>query len=607
LSGIAAVYDLQRPAGNQAIERLTGALRAFGPDRQRTWSDGPVALGHTLLETTPEDAHDNQPLTLDGRCWIVADARIDARDELIGKLQEKAETDLHALPDSALILHAWMAWKERCVEFLLGDFAFIIWDAQRQVLFCARDHFGVRPLFYARAGNRLLFSSAVAPLRQQVDTSALNELAIADFLLFAYGKDETTTTFEAIRRLPPAHFARIDAGGITVKGYWNLPFEEPLRYKDPREYVDSFREVLDVAVRDRVRTPAGKPVSIFLSGGLDSSAIAASAVKQNAKLTAFTYSFEHLIRHEEPHYSRLVAQRLGLPQEIVPGGRRAFDRFAEPGFLPDEPVNEPFLAATRDLHRRIAQTSRIVLTGNVGDEVLRKGSHYARYALRNGRSFELLRDSIWFIAAKRSLPRLGLRSALQRNLGMPLPGKWLPQMPSWIRPEFIQRLDLAERWRTIFFHSLDHPLNPDACDAVFANRYSHRMQEFVPDLSGAPLEFRHPFLDLRLIRYCLRLPAFPYTVDKEVVRRAFRDELPREIITRPKTGMFEDNLAGSLRHAPLVLALSSEVCNWVDSKKLKEALASAESQMTTWFHIRPIVLDYFLDSYKLNQKEKKTA
>jgi len=201
---------------------------------------------------------------------------------------------------------------------------------------------------------------------------------------------------------------------------------------------------------------------------------------------------------------------------------------------------------------------------------------------------------------------MGLRSALLRRDSVPVAGKTIPPMPSWLKPEYIQRLDLARRWRTVFSRSLSHPWSPEPCDALFANPYSHRMEEYVPDLSGAPVEFRHPFLDLRLIRYSLRLPAFPYLVNKEVMRRSFRDELPCEIISRPKTPMFEDNLAASLRKSTLP-SLSGEVCNWVDAQKLEDALASAASEMSSWTQIRPFVLNYFLQTYQLSNNEEKTA
>ncbi|HEY2016587.1 MAG TPA: asparagine synthase-related protein [Bryobacteraceae bacterium] len=607
MSGIAAVLDFGGTDCRAAVERLTLANAAFGPDRHKVWSGGRVALGHAMLETVPESADEVQPLTFDNRCWITADARLDGRADLIGKLRGFARLDLDPLPDSALILQAYLVWGKRSVEFLLGDFAFVIWDAPRQTLFCARDHFGLKPLFYARTAKRILFSSSQAALRNEVDTDAVDELAIADFLLFAYKQDQSATSYRAIRKLPPAHTARIGLdGNVKVCPYWELPIEEPVRYKRAEDYVENFRELFSVAVRDRLRTPVGLPPAVLLSGGLDSCAIAASAVAHSAtSVAAFTFTFDNLVRHEEPHYSRLAAGHLGIPQVMMAAGDQpAFHRFDEPGFLPGEPLNEPFLAATQSGYRRISATSRVVLTGNCGDEVLQNSAEYPAYALRHGRRWELLRDTAGFVRRHRRLPRLGVRTAIRRKTGIGVSPGYQPEFPSWLKPEYVARLDLAARWREIFSRPHLHPSHPEAHDALSAIPWRHGMEEFAPDLTGAPLEFRHPFLDLRLVQYALRLPAFPYCVGKQVLRSAFEKVLPPAILERPKTLMTDDPLCASLRRwgvprpSPATAAI-------VDREKLEKSLQTL-SPANAWVDIRPLVLDYFLLSTSMD-KGRKTA
>src|SRR6185369_13725568 len=176
-----------------------------------------ASLGHTLLRTTEESTHERQPLSLDGKVWIVADARIDARQELIAGLRAGEQEVEAAVPDVELILRAWHVWGESCVEHLLGDFAFAIWDAGRRRLFCARDQMGVRPFFYACPGRGVIFSNTLDCIRRHPAVSCrLNDLAIADFLLFDANQDPATTVFAEIQRLPPAHTAVWDERGLVL-------------------------------------------------------------------------------------------------------------------------------------------------------------------------------------------------------------------------------------------------------------------------------------------------------------------------------------------------------------------------------------------------------
>jgi len=140
MSGIAGIVNFDgAPIDRDLLQRLTMSMTFRGPDAQATWIDGHVGFGHTLLRTTYEAETEQQPLTLDGKVWLTADARIDG---------VRATSN-----DAELILQAYETWKTDCAKHLIGDFAFAIWDTTTRTLFCARDHFGVKPFYYARAGN----------------------------------------------------------------------------------------------------------------------------------------------------------------------------------------------------------------------------------------------------------------------------------------------------------------------------------------------------------------------------------------------------------------------------------------------------------------------
>src|SRR5260221_9164426 len=167
MSGIVGMLNLDGgPVDGRLLSRMTEYLTFRGPDRQHVHVAKNAGLGHALLKVTEESEHDDQPLTLDGRQWIVADARVDRRQELIAELRARDQRALSAdATDAELILRAYAVWGEECVAHLLGDFAFAVWDEARQRLFCARDHLGVKPFFYARLERTVVISNTLDCIR----------------------------------------------------------------------------------------------------------------------------------------------------------------------------------------------------------------------------------------------------------------------------------------------------------------------------------------------------------------------------------------------------------------------------------------------------------
>ena len=247
MSGFAGILHLdQAPVERRLLQRLTDFQAFRGPDGQQVWLDDDVGFGHTLFRTTEESQHEQQPFSLDGEIWIVADARVDARLDLIAKLRAHGHEDLAAdAPDVELILRSYLVWEEHCVLHLLGDFAFAIWDGPRQRLFCARDQMGVKPFFYAHLGSLVVFSNTLDCVRQHPAVSnKLNDLAIADYLpFFEMNEDHATTSFADIQRLPPAHSAVWSRNGLRMTRYWTMPIDEPTFYKRPEEYVERFKDL----------------------------------------------------------------------------------------------------------------------------------------------------------------------------------------------------------------------------------------------------------------------------------------------------------------------------------------------------------------------------
>ncbi len=148
---------------------MTATMQRRGPDRRQVWSDGSIGFGHAALFSTLESEREQQPTSLDDRVWITGDARIDEWDDLRRKLEVKGETLSESVTDIALILRAYRVWGTACVDHLLGDFAFVIWDSREQRIFCARDHSGIKPFYYHLSDQLFVFASEMRPLLAMPD------------------------------------------------------------------------------------------------------------------------------------------------------------------------------------------------------------------------------------------------------------------------------------------------------------------------------------------------------------------------------------------------------------------------------------------------------
>jgi glutamine amidotransferase-like protein/asparagine synthase len=318
MSGIAGILNLDgSPVDGRLLARMTEYLRFRGPDGHGMHAIGNVGFGHTLLKLVEDTGADEQPFTLDGRRWIVADARVDARPDLVAALRARGHELNADAADAELILRAYDAWGDDCVTHLLGDFTFAIWDGPERRLFCARDQLGVKPFYYAQLGRTVVFSNMLDGVRLHPAVSReLNDRAVADFLLFGANQEAGTTTFRDVLRLPPAHSISWSAGVSRCHRYWTLPIDEPIAFTRAGEYAERFLELLGAAVSDRLRT---RRVAVLMSGGLDSptlAAVAAGLLRNRSAdwaVHAMTSVYDRLIPDSERHYAGLVAKHLDIP------------------------------------------------------------------------------------------------------------------------------------------------------------------------------------------------------------------------------------------------------------------------------------------------------
>lgn len=609
MSGIAGMVNLDgKPVENQVLQEMASFLSFRGPDAQDIWTTENVGFVHALLKTTRESEHERQPSSLDGQVWIAADARIDGQAELISQLQAKGRAVAAGLTDAELILHAYHAWEENCLHHLIGDFSFAIWDGRRQKLFCARDHFGVKPFFYARVGQTLAFSNTLECLhRHPLVSGKLNDLWIADFLLFERSLEPAATAFADIQRLPPGHSLTWSVEGLRVNGYWALPTDLGIRYRPAGDYVEHFTMLLEQAVADRLRT---NRISVEMSGGMDSTAIAVIAkdllARQNQpfELHAHTAVFDRLITDEERRFAGEAAEKIGIPiHYLAADGYKLFERCGEPDAHWPEPAHKPDTAQYQDFLKQVAACSRVVLTGWDGDALLSEApSNYFRFLLRQreyGRLSLALARMLFTKPgqlARGVWRRLGSRGANSEGAAQPY--------PSWISPELEKRFELRQRWHEYYrAPAVSHPVRPFAYHSYeYMRNHPIFFDSQDAGLTRQPLEYRHPLLDLRLVEYCLSLPPYPWCDGKQILRAAMKGRLPESVRSRPKT-----TLAGF----PYVERLQQAESRWVDSYAAEASLHdyveraripavwSSREAIETWSNMRPLSLNYWLKDAKI--------
>lgn len=591
MSGIAGSFNTDgAPADPLLLTKMLRQIAMRGLDGSSTWIEGAVALGHAMLRTTPQAHFEHLPFhDARRRLVITLHGRLDNRGELVGLLRPEAAA---LATDSQLVLLAYERWGNACPTRLIGDFAFAIWNEAERMLFCARDPFGHKPLFFARAGASLLFASEPRALLEapRLDARA-NEGVAAEFLLGG-ARSMQETLLEDVRRLPPAHCLIVTAEGMRIERYWDFDLTREVRHGSQAEYAEHFLEIFREAVASCLR--ADRAVGVMLSGGLDSTSIVSIAQEMRAvvaPLQCFSMSFPGTLC-DESDLVAAVAAATGCASTLVPWRREDPSYFAArarssldfPGYPNSDGVYAPLeaLAGSAGI--------RVLLTGIGGDEGL-SGSlyHYADMlrGLRFGALLSQLRADRELLGGDQRLaPVVHTELMLLRQGLFPLvPQSWrwsvkrllrrhVP-LPGWVRPEFAARVDLAERMRPRSDARGAGSFAQRAMAEVLCRPASIHEAELLERLSAAHgIELRNPFMDRRLLEFALALPEdqrWHGERTKVVLREAMRGHLPPAIVTRRTKADFSHMVAETLceltaqgfwRH------LESDRRGWVDGAAL---------------------------------------
>lgn len=569
-----AISAIIRPRALQPSDlSYAGSLRgrAFQPAATCAARDAVFSSAPLLPAAAPE------LLSLDG-CWIAADARLDARRDVAAALGLQAPP---ARGDVELILRAWQKWGRECVHHFTGDFAFVIWDSRTNTCFAARDHFGIKPLYWAAFSGGLIASNLFGFVRwyPALRAARVNPQAIADFLQWSFNDDPETTAIQNIYRLPPAHSLVWSGGEARIDRYWQIPIDREIRYRHEGEYVERFRELLENATRDRVDQPRA---AILMSGGLDSTSVAASALRPSSgvpicNLRAYTAIYDRLIPDTERHYAAMAARELGLDIEFLKvddyslfqGSEDRECQLAEPS---DNPLSQIFA----DLALKASRYSSVVLSGDGGDAMfLCDWQPYLKSLVAQKRYGAAVYEIFRYLRLIRRVPYWDrVRSRLRKAAPEYDPSELLSaqlrdltaaasRSPSW---EFAQ----TER----------HPIRPRAEMNLRTAFWSKLLETATPGVTGAPVEFRYPFFDVRLVEFLLSIPPVPWSVNKHLLRRCMTDVLPREILQRPKTTVQGFPVLELLRknRALNSVAFSTQLCYYVHTQRFQELSVAEVSE-----------------------------
>lgn len=443
------------------------------------------------------------------------------------------------------------------IRSLENEFAFVRFCRRARKVVAARDRFGVRPLYWRLLPGAVALSSSLRALARLPDVGlTINKKSVVEFLALGMQPRVEPTIYQEIQRFPPAHMLEIDQAGLRFSRYWRLPVEPPLWDLKPGEYLEEFAGRVSSAVLKRT---APAHTGLLLSGGIDSALLGAAMTgrlekKTAGRVTAFTFCAQG---DPEAGLAALTARTLGLPHLICHEGYQLGVLPARPVPTP-QPDPDPFPLASHSASLAIENHQiSVALIGEDGDALLRPASIIevlmASGVLRT--TAELLKSAL--ILPRR--PTCGLRRQLRR-WGLLSPPS--PKLPRWLRPEVLAVAELGSTFSRK--DAVDHPWRPRSY-AALTNTATHCafFESLTPEWTGTATEYRLPLMHPPLVEWALRLPSWPYCLDKWTERQLLRPILPSQVVERAKTGAF---LPGDLfRLDPdLFRDLHPSVEEWVD-------------------------------------------
>ena len=559
MCGITGILNLENdsPISESSLRQMLGMVRHRGPDGFGIYLDDDVGLGSARLSIIDLSGGDQPISNEDGSLWIVFNGEIFNYIELRPPLEARGHR-FSTQSDTEVILHLYEDYGPDCLKHLNGQFALAIWDVNQRCLFLARDRLGIRPLYYARHNGKLVFGSEIKCLFAAGVPSVIDPLSL-DQIFTYWSTLSPRSAFQNICDVPPGHYLLVQDNRLSVQRYWMLDFTpNPGAYRSEQEYLDEYEHLLVDATRIRLR--ADVPVGAYLSGGLDSSTIAAIIRNYtDTPLDTFSISFSDP-EFDESQFQQQMAQFLGTQHQVVYARHSDIGEiFPQVIWHTEGPILRTSPAPMYLLSGLVRENNyKVVLTGEGADEFLAGYDIFKETMVRR----------FW---ARR--PESSLRPLLLRRLYPEITR--LPNSNAYLSSFFGEGLEEIEspqyshaiRWRTTsrakrFFNealrNADesalaredaqipypagfeqwHPLNRAQWleATIFLSQYLLSSQGDRPAMAHS-VEGRFPFLDYRVVEFSNRLPPqlkLFALKEKYLLRRLSSKWLPQEIWQRRK-------------------------------------------------------------------------
>ncbi|HXP88007.1 MAG TPA: asparagine synthase (glutamine-hydrolyzing) [Bryobacteraceae bacterium] len=558
---VTIVPDAAPGAGGEAVlRRMTGRLRHRGPDDSGFYSDGRAFLGHRRLSII-DVAGGHQPVSNEnGSVWITYNGEIFNHAAIRPRL-ERAGHRYVSKSDTETVVHAYEEFGPACLDQFRGMFAFAIWDGNARSLFCARDRLGIKPFYYYWDGRLFAFASEIKALLEHPSIPAeFEETLLGEYLGFGYVSGDRTL-FRNIRKLMPGHHLRLSCSSekpqIAIAQYWDVPRASERRQyvtcQSEQDWIGETRRRLEETVRMRLMSDV--PLGMFLSGGVDSSAIAA-LIKRNTDGPVKTFAVGYCeADFSELGYAAEVARAIGTDHhEIVIGQDEFFGALPELIWHEDEPIAWPSSVSLYFVSKLAAEQVKVVLTGEGSDELFGGYERYRwnllnqRYAPLYGLVPKTIRGGIRNGVATSKLLRASVRRKIEHTFvgrGSTLESLYLDNFYCAFSAE--QQARLLRKSAGAIYSSYREYWDARAGEPVLARMLYADQKTYLVELlmkqdqmsMACSIESRVPFLDHHFVEFAMQMPddlKIRGTTQKYALKKAVEDLLPHEIVYRKKMG-----------------------------------------------------------------------
>ncbi len=561
MCGISGFVKLKPSAATSSdLRHMMDAIHHRGPDGQGIHEDGIAYLGHRRLSII-DVAGGHQPMSNeDGTLWITFNGEIFNHAALRPEL-EAAGHQYVSRCDTETIVHAFEAYGPDCVQKFRGMFAFALWNSNTEQLFCVRDRLGIKPFYYFLNDRIFAFASEIkALLRHPEIRTEFNDSLLSEYLTFGYISSDQTL-FRGIRKLMPGHTLRLDArtGALDIQRYWDVP--EPGRHtsgsdsKSDELWIKECRQRLEETVEMRLMSDV--PLGMFLSGGVDSSAIAALMKRlRPGPVQTFAVGYNEEA-YSELSYARKVAEAIGTEHhEVVIGSDQFFEALPRLIWHEDEPISWPSSVALYFVSKLASEHVKVVLTGEGSDELFAGYSRYQHYlfnrqwadryrylpsAIRSGVRHTIDNSSILSADLRRKLQHtfLGREGTVESLQLDNFYGAFSSRERQLMLRNTGQNEAASYRAFLDYWNSRHSSL---LSQMLYADQKTYLVELLMKQdqmSMACSIESRVPFLDHTFVEFAARVPEhlkIQGKTGKYIIKKAVEDILPHDIIYRKKMG-----------------------------------------------------------------------